>query len=81
MKCARLFLIKGGEKYDKKLPWNCSRLEPLDFMVDLFSSQKTNVLSNPFWYFVLFRSVFYCYFDFSKQHFTKDNNEKKNPRP
>ena len=46
-------------------------------MVDLFSSQKTNVLSNPFWYFVLFRSVFYCYFDFSKQHFTKDNNEKK----
>ena len=26
-------------------------------MVDLFSSQKTNVLSNPFWYFVLFRSV------------------------
>ena len=35
------------------------------------------VLSNPFWYFVLFCSVFYCYFDFSKQHFTKDNNEKK----
>ena len=29
------------------------------------------------WYFVLFCSVFYCYFDFSKQHFTKDNNEKK----
>ena len=26
-------------------------------MVDLFSSQKTNVLSNPFWYFVLFCSV------------------------
>ena len=46
-------------------------------MVHLFSSQKTNVLSNPFWYFVLFPSVFYCYFDFSKQHFTKDNNEKK----
>ena len=29
------------------------------------------------WYFVLFCSVFYYYFDFSKQHFTKDNNEKK----
>ena len=24
---------------------------------------------------------FYCYFDFSKQHFTKDNNEKKKPQP
>ena len=24
---------------------------------------------------------FYCYFDFSKQHFTKDNNEKKKPLP
>ena len=44
-----------------------------------FCSKKTYmyVLSNPSWYFVLFCSVFYCYFDFSKQHFTKDNNEKK----
>ena len=24
---------------------------------------------------------FYCYFDFSKQHFTRDNNEKKKPQP
>ena len=48
-------------------------------MVKPFSSQKTYVyvLSNPFWYFVLFCSVFYSYFDFSFQHFTKDNNEKK----
>ena len=35
------------------------------------------VLSNPFWYFVLFCSVFNCYFDFSEQHFIKDNNDKK----
>ena len=35
------------------------------------------VLSNPFWYFVLFCSVFYCYFDFSEQHLTKDNIDKK----
>ena len=46
--------------------FNCFRLK-----------KKTFVLSNPSWYFVLFCSVFYCYFDFSKQHFTKDNNEKK----
>ena len=53
-----------------------------DFMVLPFSSQKTYiyVLSNPLWNFVLFCSVFYCYFDFSKQHFTKDNNEKKTHR-
>ena len=44
-------------------------------MVYLFSSQKTYVLSNPSWSLVLFCSAFYCYF--SKQHFTKDNNEKK----
>ena len=43
----------------------------------LKKKNKTFVLSNPSWYFVLFCSVFYCYFDFSKQHFTKDNNEKK----
>ena len=42
-----------------------------------FRLKKTYVLSNPFWYFVLFCSVFYCYFGFSKQNFTKDNNEKK----
>ena len=42
-----------------------------------FRLKKTYVLSNPFWHFVLFSGVFYCYFDFSKQHFTKDNNEKK----
>ena len=45
------------------------------------SKKKTFVLSNPSWYFVLFCCVFYCYSDFSKQHFTKDNNEKKKPRP
>ena len=39
------------------------------------------VLSNPFSYFVLFWSVFNCYFDFSKQHFTKDKNEKIKPQP
>ena len=65
-------------KYDTHLPWNCSRLEPLRFYgLTVFVSKKTFVLSNPSWYFVLFCSVFYCYFDFSKQHFTKDNNEKK----
>ena len=25
--------------------------------------------------------VLECYFDFSKQHFTKDKNEKKKPQP
>ena len=29
------------------------------------------------WHFVLFCGVFYCYYDFRKQHFTKDDNEKK----
>ena len=42
-----------------------------------FRLKRTYVLSNLSWYFVLFCSVFYCYFDFSKRHFTKDNNEKK----
>ena len=42
-----------------------------------FRLKRTYVLSNPSRYFVLFCSVFYCYFDFSKRHFTKDNNEKK----
>ena len=50
--------------------FNCFRLK-----------KKTFVLSNPSWYFVLFCCVFYSYSDFSKQHFTKDNNEKKKPRP
>ena len=31
LKCTRLFLIKGGGNCDKKLPSNCSRLEPLRF--------------------------------------------------
>ena len=44
---------------------------------NFFRLKKTFVLSNPFWYFVLFCSVFNCYFYFSKQHFTKDNNENK----
>ena len=39
--------------------------------------KKTFVLSNPSWYFVLFCRVFYCYFDFRKPHFPKDDNEKK----
>ena len=49
-----------------------------------FRRKKTYlyVLSNPFQYFVLFCSLFNCYFDFSKQHFNKpDNNEKKKPQP
>ena len=70
--------IKVGESMIKKLPWNCSRLEPLRFYgLIVFVSKKAFVLSNPSWYFVLFCSVFYCYFDFSKQLSTKDNNEKK----
>ena len=40
-----------------------------------FPLKKTYVLSNPSWSLVLFCSAFYCYF--RKQHFTKDNNEKK----
>ena len=68
--------IKVGESMIKKLPWNCSRLEPLRFYgLIVFVSKKAFVLSNPSWYFVLFCSVFYCYF--SKQLSTKDNNEKK----
>ena len=42
-----------------------------------FRLKRTYVLSNLSWYFVLFCSVFYCYFDFSKPHFPKDDNEKK----
>ena len=63
--------------------WNCSRLEPLRFygLTVFVSKTYMYVLSNPFSYFVLFWSVFNCYFDFSKQHFTKDKNEKIKPQP
>ena len=50
-------------------------LKILWFTVFVSKKKKKFVLSNPSWYFVLFCSVFYCYF--SKQLSTKDNNEKK----
>ena len=70
--------INVGESMIKKTSLKLFTFTPLRFYgLIVFVSKKAFVLSNPSWYFVLFCSVFYCYFDFSKQHFTKDNNEKK----
>ena len=79
-KVYEIFLNKGWGKiwYTPSLKLFTFRtLKILWFTVFVSKKKKTFVLSNPSWYFVLFCSVFYCYFDFSKQHFTKDNNEKK----
>ena len=77
-KVYEIFLNKGWGKI-----WYTPSLKLFTFRTlkilwfNCFRLKRTYVLSNPSWYFVLFCSVFYCYFDFSKQHFTKDNNEKK----
>ena len=72
--------IKVGESMIKKLPWNSSRLEPLRFYgLIVFVSKNVCIVNVKF--LLVFCSVFYCYFDFSKQHFTKDKNEKKKPQP
>ena len=54
-------LIKGGGKYDKNLPWNCSRLEPLRFygLTVLVSKNICIVI-----FLLVFCSVFYCFFFF-----------------
>ena len=83
LKCTRLFLIKGGGNCDKKLPWNCSRLEPLRFYGLIVFVPKTIqvCLVKSVLVFCIVLQCFLCYFYFIKQHFIKDNKEKKKPRP
>ena len=77
-KVYEIFLNKGWGKI-----WYTPSLKLFTFRTlkilwfNCFRLKRTYVLSNPSWYFVLFCSVFYCYFDFSKPHFPKDDNEKK----
>ena len=77
-KVYEIFLNKGWGKI-----WYTPSLKLFTFRTlkilwfNCFRLKRTYVLSNPSWYFVLFCSAFYCYFDFSKRHFTKDNNGKK----
>ena len=83
LKCTRLFLIKGGGNCDKKLPSNCSRLEPLRFYgLIVFVAKNIHVcIVKSVLVFCIVLHCFLCYFYFIKQHFIKENNEKKKPRP
>ena len=63
-----------------KVSWKpCLKLFLRFYGLTVFVSKNIHVCIVKF--LLVFCSVFYCYFDFSKQHFTKDNNEKKKTQP
>ena len=76
-KRTRLFLIKGGGSMINTFLKTVHVYKPLRYYGLTVFISKEHMYCQKSWYFVLFCSVFYCYYDFRKQHFTKDNNEKK----
>ena len=81
-KVYEIILNKRWGNCDKRLPWNCSRLEPLRFYgLIVFVAKNIHVcIVKSVLVFCIVLQYFLCYFYLIMQDFIEDNNENHGRR-